>query len=154
MASTVFAPGVPQVLREFHSDNSALSSFMVSVYIIGFAIGPLVLSPSSEIYGRLRITHVSNIVFLVASILCAVAVDMPMLIVFRLVMGLAGCVPMTLGGGFIADLMPVEKRGTALTIWTIGPLLVRLWLFGFPFSCKVESLLTLDSFFFLVRRVP
>ncbi|RJE21054.1 resistance protein [Aspergillus sclerotialis] len=123
MASTIFAPGVPQVLREFHSDNSALSSFMVSVYVIGFAIGPLVLSPTSEIYGRLPITHASNVVFLIASILCTVAVNMPMLIVFRLVMGFSGCVPVTLGEGLIADLMPVEKRGTSLTIWTIGPLL-------------------------------
>lgn len=135
MASTIFAPGVPQVLSEFHSNNSSLSSFMVSVYIIGFVIGPLVLSPTSELYGRRGITHVSNVVFLVASILCAVAVNLPMLIIFRLVMGLSGCVPMTLGGGFIADLMSVEKRGTALTIWTIGPLLVRDFCQNFPLLC-------------------
>ena len=81
----------------------------------------------SELYGRLAITHISNAIFLIASILCAVSVDMSMLIVFRLVMGIAGCVPMTLGGAFIADLMPVEKRGSALTLWTIGPLMVGLF---------------------------
>ncbi|KUL87483.1 hypothetical protein ZTR_04575 [Talaromyces verruculosus] len=123
MASTLFAPGVPSVLQDFHSTNSSLSTLMVSVFIIGFVIGPLVLSPLSEIYGRLPLTHISNVAFLIASIVCAVAVDIPMLIVFRLVMGLAGCVPMTLGGGFVADLMPQEKRGLALNIWTVGPLL-------------------------------
>lgn len=61
-----------------------------------------------------------------ASVLCAVAVDIPMLIVFRLIMGLSGCVPLTLGGGFVADLMPVEQRGLALIIWTVGPLMVCL----------------------------
>jgi MFS family permease len=126
MASTLFAPAVPSVLKGFHSTNSALASLMVCVFIIGFVIGPLVLSPMSEIYGRLPVTHISNVTFLIASIVCAVAVNIPMLVVFRLVMGLAGCVPMTLGGGFVADLMPQEKRGLALTIWTIGPLLVRM----------------------------
>lgn len=126
MASTLFAPGVPSVLHDFHSTNSALATLMVSVFIIGFVIGPLVLSPMSEIYGRMPVTHISNVAFLIASIVCAVAVDIPMLIVFRLVMGLAGCVPMTLGGGFVADLMPPEKRGLALNIWTVGPLMVRI----------------------------
>lgn len=128
MASTLFAPGVPNVLKDFHSTNSAIASLMVSVFIIGFAIGPLVLSPMSEIYGRMPITHIANVTFLVASLVCAVAVDIPMLIVFRLVMGLAGCVPITLGGGFVADLMPPEQRGLALNLWTIGPLMVCLLL--------------------------
>ena len=38
-------------------------------------------------------------------------------------MGIAGCPPLTLGGGTIADLMPPQKRGKALSIWTMGPLL-------------------------------
>lgn len=97
MASTFFAPGVPQVLEDFHSTSSALSSFMVSVYIMGFALGPLILSPLSECYGRSPITHASNIVFSVSFILCAVSVNMPMLIDFRLIMGLSGCVPLMLG---------------------------------------------------------
>jgi MFS family permease len=124
MAASIFTPGVPQMLRNFNNTNSQLSTFVVSVYIVGFVIGPLIFSPTSEIYGRLPITHVSNISFLIATIICAVSVDVPMLIVFRLLMGLSGCVPVTLGGGIIADLMPVERRGTALTIWAVGPLLV------------------------------
>ncbi|KAE8553969.1 hypothetical protein EYB25_002507 [Talaromyces marneffei] len=122
MASSIFAPGVPQAMQDFHSTSSVLSTFVVSVFIVGFILGPLVLSPASEVYGRLPVTHAANIAFLVASILCAVSVNISMLIVFRLGMGLSGCVPVTLGAGFIADLMPMEKRGMALAIWTFGPL--------------------------------
>ena len=124
MASTIFAPGVPAAMKDFHSTNSAESSLLVSIYVVGLAVGPLLLSPLSELYGRVPVVHVANVVFLTASVLCAVSVDLPMLIVFRLVMGLACCIPMTLGGGFVADLMVPEKRGTALSLWTIGPLLV------------------------------
>lgn len=123
MASTIFAPGVPQALSNFQSNNSTEGSLLISIYLIGLAVGPLFLSPLSELYGRSIVFHVANVVFLVASILCAVSVSLPMLIVFRLVMGLACVIPVTLGGGYVADLMPAEKRGRALTLWTIGPLL-------------------------------
>ncbi|THC99593.1 hypothetical protein EYZ11_000962 [Aspergillus tanneri] len=120
IVSTIFAPGVPDVLNEFNSSDDALASFMVTVYLIGSVIGPLILPPISECYGRLLITHISNIGFFFSSILCASAVNMPMLIVARFLMGIAASIPSTVGGGIIADLMVVEERGTALTIWTIG----------------------------------
>lgn len=39
LASSMFAPGVPQVMKDFHSDNESLATFVVSVYVLGFAVG-------------------------------------------------------------------------------------------------------------------
>ena len=124
MASTIFATGVPQAMAEFGVDSPAIASLLISVFVIGLAVGPLVFSPLSEAYGRRPVMLVSNAGFLVATALCAVSVNLPMLIVFRLMMGLACCIPVTLGGGFVADLMPLEQRGTALSMWAVGPWLV------------------------------
>lgn len=44
LASSMFAPGVPEVMREFDSTNNMLEGFMVSVYVLGFAVGPLSMS--------------------------------------------------------------------------------------------------------------
>ncbi|KAG9570357.1 hypothetical protein KCU97_g16019, partial [Aureobasidium melanogenum] len=52
LASSMFAPGVPDVLREFKETSVTLAAFVVSVYLLGFAVGPLIISPLSEIYGR------------------------------------------------------------------------------------------------------
>ncbi|KAB8067138.1 major facilitator superfamily domain-containing protein [Aspergillus leporis] len=123
MVSTIFAPGVPEVLKEFHTDNSSIASLMISIYVMGSAVGPLILTPITEMSGRLPVTHGANILFMVAAIVCASSIDMSMLIVSRLVMGIASSVPVTVGGGFVADMMPMERRGTAMTIWTVGPLL-------------------------------
>jgi MFS family permease len=41
LASSMFAPGVPEVMKEFHSTNIKLASFVVSVYVLGFAAGPM-----------------------------------------------------------------------------------------------------------------
>lgn len=41
LASSNFAPGVPDVMRDFGSTNDMLQGFMVSVYVLGFSFGPL-----------------------------------------------------------------------------------------------------------------
>jgi hypothetical protein len=41
LASSMFAPSVPEVMQEFGSANDMLKGFMVSVYVLGFAFGPL-----------------------------------------------------------------------------------------------------------------
>ena len=48
---------------------------------------------------------------------------MNMLIGFRFVAGLFGSCPLTLGGGTIADTIKQEKRGGAVAIWALGPLM-------------------------------
>lgn len=38
LASTMFAPGVPQLLKDFDTHNESLATFVVSVYILGLAV--------------------------------------------------------------------------------------------------------------------
>ena len=52
LASSMFAPGIPLLENEFHNHNEQLSSFVLSVYVLGFAVGPMVLAPMSELYGK------------------------------------------------------------------------------------------------------
>ena len=61
--------------------------------------------------------------FVLFSVGAALSTSIGMLMAFRLLMGLAGSVPITIGSGSIADMMPVEKRGSAMSAWGLGPLL-------------------------------
>lgn len=47
LASSMFAPGVSEVMRDFNSTNDMLAGFMVSVYVLGFSFGPLSMSTSN-----------------------------------------------------------------------------------------------------------
>lgn len=123
LASSMFAPSVPQVMTAFRSNNEQLATFVVSVYILGFAFGPLAIAPLSEMYGRLPVYHISNLLFIILTILCGASQNLGMLITFRFLAGCFGATPMTLGGGTIADLLPAAKRARAMSIWSIGPLL-------------------------------
>ncbi|KAI0809996.1 cycloheximide resistance protein [Xylaria sp. FL0064] len=123
LASSIFAPGVPLVLEEFHSTSPEIATFVVSVYLLGFAAGPVLLAPLSEIYGRLPVYHACNVGFVAFSVACALAPSLPALIGFRFLAGLFGVAPVTNGGGTIADMIPQKHRGTVLAVYSIGPLL-------------------------------
>lgn len=123
LASSMFAPGVPSVMQDFRTDNTMLATFVVSVYILGFALGPLVVAPMSEMYGRLPLYLITNVLFTVFTVACAVSNSMSMLIGFRFLAGCVGSAPMTIGAGTIADMMPAAQRGSAMAIWAMGPLL-------------------------------
>jgi MFS family permease len=89
----MFAPAVPEVMQEFSSTNVDLASFVVSVYILGYAFGPLVIAPMSELYGRLPVYHVNTSLFVLFNIACAKSTGLPMLVVFRFLAGIAGSCP-------------------------------------------------------------
>lgn len=110
-------------METFHSTNNTVGAFVTSVYILGYAFGPLVIAPLSELYGRYILYNVCNFLFLIFTIACAVANNIEGLIVFRLLAGLAASAPVTLGAGSIADMIVVEKRGAAMALWMLGPLL-------------------------------
>lgn len=118
----MFAPGVPQVMADFGINSVLLATFIVSIYILGFAFGPLVVAPLSEHYGRSIVYNTCNVLFLIFNIASAVAPNLASLIVFRFLCGFAGVTPTTLGSGTIADLIPPQSRGKAMALWSLGPL--------------------------------
>ncbi|KAE8156651.1 major facilitator superfamily domain-containing protein [Aspergillus tamarii] len=124
-ASSIFTPGVPLVLEEFHETNPTISPLIMSVHVIGFATGALVFSPLSEIYGRCLVMHISNIAFFFSCILCAVSVNVPMLAIARILLGVAGSIPNALSGGFVADMIPLENRASSLALLATGTITVR-----------------------------
>ncbi|KAK9413069.1 putative Major facilitator superfamily domain-containing protein [Seiridium unicorne] len=123
LASTMFAPGASQLVREFGITSEVLAAFTVSIYLLGFALGPLVISPLSEVYGRLVTNQVCNLIFIAFTIGCAASTSSPMFFVFRFIAGCACSAPMTIGGAVIADVTHPEKRGKAMAVWAMGPLL-------------------------------
>jgi multidrug resistance protein len=123
LASSMVAPGVPEILHDFNTTNETIGAMVVSIYILGYALGPLFIAPMSEVYGRLITYHVNNILFVVWTIACALAPNVGSLLAFRVLAGIAGSCPITIGGGSIADLFKQEQRGGAMALFALGPLM-------------------------------
>jgi multidrug resistance protein len=120
LSSSIFAPGVPALMEEFHTTNEILGTLVVTIYVLGLATGPLIFAPLSELYGRLVVQHIGNFGFFIWTIACALSTNMNMLIGFRLLQGVFAAVPLTNGGGVIADTVRQEERGFALAMFTLG----------------------------------
>ncbi|KAK1585695.1 major facilitator superfamily transporter [Colletotrichum navitas] len=123
LVSSMLAPAVPQVMAEFRTTSATFATFVVSIFVLGFACGPLLLAPLSELYGRVPVYNATNLVFLVATIMCAVSRGESMLLFSRFLSGFAGVATITIGSGTIADLMPRDERGRAVSIWSVGTIL-------------------------------
>ncbi|APA05366.1 hypothetical protein sscle_01g001360 [Sclerotinia sclerotiorum 1980 UF-70] len=122
LASSMFAPGVTFADRDFHNTSLILSSFTVSIFVLGYVVGPLILAPLSEIYGRRYVLTGGNIIFCAWQIGCALAPSLATLIGFRFMAGLGGSGCLTIGAGMIADLFHADRRGLATSLFSLGPL--------------------------------
>ena len=122
LASSMFAPAVSFMNTTFDNTSIYLSSLTVSIFVLGYVVGPLILAPLSEIYGRRYVLTGANIFFCVWQVGCALAPNINALIVFRFLAGIGGSGCLTIGGGVIADLFHADRRGLATSVYSIGPL--------------------------------
>ena len=79
----MMAPGLPDIALHYHIDNPTIVALTLSIYLLAFALGPLVLGPLSEVYGRAWVLHLSNLFFLAFTLGCAFAPNTGSLIAFR-----------------------------------------------------------------------
>lgn len=106
--TAIFAPAAPQAIRDFDVHSLQLATFVVSVDVLGFAFGPLLLAPLSEVYGRVKMYTAYSFGFFISAVLSGAAPNMASLIVFCLFSGVFGACFGTIGGGSIADMVRPE----------------------------------------------
>ncbi|KAF5560473.1 major facilitator superfamily transporter [Fusarium phyllophilum] len=89
-ASSISSPAMPAINKEFGNTNDMVATLSVTIYLLGYAIGPLFLAPLCETYGRKMILGVANAFFSIFQIGCALAPSITVLIVFRFFAGMGG----------------------------------------------------------------
>lgn len=119
-ASSVVTADLKGVEATFNvSEEVALLT--ITVFVVGFGVGPVVFAPLSEIYGR-RIIYGSTLLIAVVFIIPeAVSKNIGTLIVCRAIDGIAFSAPMTLVGGTLADLWRNEERGVPMAAFSAAP---------------------------------
>ncbi|KAI5962285.1 uncharacterized protein KGF55_003361 [Candida pseudojiufengensis] len=95
----------------------------VTVFVVGFGVGPLVFAPMSEEVGRKPIYAVTLFVGVIFIIPCGAARNIGTLLVCRLIDGISFSAPMTLIGGSLADMWDGPERGVAMAIFSAAPFL-------------------------------
>ncbi|KAL2170009.1 hypothetical protein VTG60DRAFT_5410 [Thermothelomyces hinnuleus] len=122
LTSSAYSSTSAPVMTEFGS-SPEVAALGVSLFVLGFAIGPALWAPLSELYGRkilFVITHGVVVAFVAATAGCN---SMASLLIFRFLAGTFGASTMTNSGGVVADLFPAAERGLAMTIFAAAPFL-------------------------------
>ncbi|CAI7602674.1 unnamed protein product [Penicillium glandicola] len=104
LISSAYTGGLVEVVESLHTSQE-LTLLGVSVYVVGFAVGPLLWAPLSETYGPGA----------------AASPNIQSLIIFRFLAGSFGSAPMAISGGVIADTFPAVERGFAAGLYGGAP---------------------------------
>ena len=124
--TTIVVLALPEIQRSLHVALSdvvwVIISFLLVITLLATAVRRL-----GDMFGRVRMYEAGFAVFVLGSLLCALAWDEVSIIAFRIVQGVGGALIMANSGAVIADLYPREQRGRAYGFtslgWTIGAVL-------------------------------
>ncbi|KZT35958.1 MFS general substrate transporter [Sistotremastrum suecicum HHB10207 ss-3] len=120
--SSASVPGTPGTQAEFHVQNKIIATLPTSLYVLGFGLGPYVLAPLSELYGRKIVYQATLSSFTLIQIGCALSPSMPALIILRLIAGCFGSIAPSLGPASMSDLFAAHERGISNSLLSIGVL--------------------------------
>lgn len=84
----VYLPSMPAMSLYFNVSD-ALVQFSLSIYLIGFALSPLICGPITDRFGRRRVILSGLVALTITSLLCAVAQYIEILLLARFLMGLS-----------------------------------------------------------------
>lgn len=108
-------------VEETFDVSEEVALLTITLFVVGFGVGPVFFAPLSEIYGR-RIIYGTTLLLAVVFIIPeAVAKNIGTLLVCRAIDGIAFSAPMTLVGGTLADLWRNEERGVPMAAFSAAP---------------------------------
>lgn len=119
--SQMMAPAIETIAMELHM-TSIESTMALSVYVLATALGPMVIGPLSEVYGRKSIFHITNIWFLVWNLICGFAHSKGLLIAARFLAGFGASAVFSMAYGVLGDVWPPDRRGRSLSMYLLIPL--------------------------------
>jgi len=134
----MYLTAYPLVAGEFSVSTNAVS-LTLSAYFVGLAAGQLFYGPLLDRFGRRPPLFFGLTVFLVASLGCAMAADVRMLIALRFLQGLGGCGAQVASLAMVRDFFPLKQSARILSSLflfvavspllapTVGGLIVAVW---------------------------
>ncbi len=130
LGSSIIAPA-EDAISEYTHVSSEVSVLAISLYILGFACGPLCWAPISEIWGRKWSMIPAMICLGVFSIGTAVSKNAASIFITRFFGGVFGSAPVSNVAAALGDIWAPKVRGTAVTLYavavvggpTIGPVI-------------------------------
>ncbi|KAG7450646.1 MFS general substrate transporter [Guyanagaster necrorhizus] len=113
--------GILPRLMEKYTFSEQVGVLVISLFVAGFCVGPILWGPLSEEFGRRPIFIVTFFVYMCFQIGMALSQNTASLLVFRFLGGIFASGPLTNSGAIISDMWGDKDRGKALAVFVIAP---------------------------------
>lgn len=124
--SAIFAQAVLPLSKIYHV-HTVVTTLSVTLYVLGFATGPVIWAPLSEIYGRRPVLVMSSFAFCCFNFAVATSDRLESILICRFFAGCLGAAPLVVVPASFADMFGNQTRGTAIVVFSMcvfcGPLL-------------------------------
>ncbi|KAK9477048.1 major facilitator superfamily domain-containing protein [Lipomyces japonicus] len=132
MGSSIYTPGITELMEEFQV-SAVVAALPLTLYVIGYGIGPMVLAPLSEIpaVGRNMVYIPTLLLFVILQIPSALTRSIGGLIVARFFAGFFSSPALATCGASIGDILLPQHLPYGIAVWgasgsggpAFGPLL-------------------------------
>jgi len=112
LSQTLVAPALPAITREFGTTSTS-SSWVLTGYLLSASVCTPLAGKLGDLFGKARVLTAVLLLFCIGSVVCALAGSIEMVILGRVVQGVAGGV-FPLAFGIINDELPAERRAVAI----------------------------------------
>ena len=141
LAVDMYLPGLPALERALGTDAGKVQ-LTLSLFFLGLAIGQLFYGPLSDRFGRRGPLLAGNLLYVAASIACALSPDIDTLIVARFLQAFGSCAGLVIARAMVRDLFEPREGARVMSLLMLvmgvapilAPLLggyVLVW-FGWP----------------------
>lgn len=126
VCTDIYLPALPALTSSFRTDPSVIQLSLTACFL-GLAVGQVVVGPISDALGRRLPLILSLVVFIAASVLCALASSVEVLIVLRFFQGFAGAGGVVLCRSIACDMFMGNEltkfMALLMTVNSLAPIL-------------------------------
>jgi MFS transporter, DHA1 family, multidrug resistance protein len=115
LTTDMYLPSLPDIARALDA-STAQVQLTISTYLIGFAVGQVVYGPVSDRHGRKPVLLAAIALYCVASLACALATSIHMLITARALQALGGAGGIVLARAMVRDIYSGTRAGRELSV--------------------------------------
>lgn len=162
-----YLPAFPTIVEEFHT-NASLVQVSLTTCLLGLGLGQLIIGPMSDVQGRRKPLLIFLGLYLLSSLVCAIAPNISMLIVARFIQGFAAAGGLVISRAVVRDLYSGRELtkffATLMLIGNLGPIVAPIiggailsfanWKVVFLVLTCVGAILTVVVSFKLEETLP
>src|SRR5215218_5294233 len=111
----MYLPGFPTIAASLDTTVEKVG-YSLSSFFIGICVGQLLCGPLLDRFGRKRPLLIGLVLYILASFACSLSRSVDVLISFRFLQAIGGCVGMVAPNAIVRDVFPVKENARVFSL--------------------------------------